>query len=373
MYSILSVDDEPANQKLIEKSLANEFEVRLASNGEEALAALDAEMPDLLLLDVNMPLMNGIEACRRIRERAAVEELPIIFISALSTLDDKLNGYEAGGNDYIAKPFLIPELISKINLLIEQKRKYREVQSSLASTQQAMYSAINYAGELGSVIQFFERGFGSEQLEDLAKAVFSAGSQLGLSVSLQFRIDGYVENFTSSGLVSPLEAELLTQARYGDRIISHGSKSLYNAKSITILVKNMPVADADMCGRIRDHLAILLRACEWQIELIESRKQAKSSRNDFIDILCEKIAEDLGSLNEMLDQYQQRVASSFDDFRLDFEEAVILSDINKDQLDALMVSLERLFETHKDAQSQKEAIGDLVLDISETLENVKEK
>lgn len=372
MYSILSVDDEPANQKLIEKSLANEYRVILANNGEEALKAIEAEIPDLMLLDVNMPSINGLEVCRRIREQVAVEQLPIIFISALSTLDDKLKGYAAGGNDYIAKPFMIPELISKINLLIEQKQKYQQVQTSLASTQQAMYSAINYAGELGSVIQFFERGFGSEQFSDLAKAVFSAAAQLGLSVSVQFRSDKQVENFSSNGVVSPLEAELLTQAQHGERIITHGSKSLYNAEAVTILVKNMPLDNQDMCGRIRDHLAIVLRACEWQIELIESRSQAKSSRNHSIDVLCHKVSEDLGALNEMLDQYQQRVAESFEDFRLDFEEAVILSDINKDQLRTLMTSLERLFETHKDAQSQKEAIGDLVVDIGETLLTVKE-
>lgn len=372
MFSILSVDDEPANQKLLEKSLENDFEVRLASSGEEALRAIEEAVPDLMLLDVNMPHLNGLEVCRRIREHSAVEELPIIFISALSTLDDKLNGYEVGGNDYIAKPFLIPELLSKINLLIEQKQKYQQVQSSLASTQQAMYSAINYAGELGSVIQFFERGFGSQQLDDLAKAVFSACGQLNLSVSLQIRTEDQVENFSSSGVVTPLETELLTQAQYGDRIITHGRKSLYNAKSVTILVKNMPLDDEDMRGRIRDHLAIVLRACELQIELIVSRKRAKSSRNHHIDLLCHKISEDLGSLNEMLEQYQKRVACSFEDFRIDFEEAVVMSDISKDQLNTLMVSLERLFETHEDAQSQKEAIGDLIVDISETLTTVKE-
>lgn len=372
MYSILSVDDEPANQKLITMSLEKDFRVRLADSGESALRAIESEIPDLLLLDVNMPLMNGLQACQRIRESVGIETLPIIFVSALTSLEDKLNGYAAGGNDYIGKPIQIPELVSKINLLIEQKEKYQQVRSSLDSTREAMFSAINYAGELGSVIQFFERGFGSEELSDLANAVFSACSHLGLSVSIQFRTEGRIENYSSIGVVTPLEQELLTQAQYGDRIITHGKKSLYNAASVTIMAKNMPLEDADMCGRIRDHLAIVLRACELQIELICARKNAQVSRNHHIDILCQKIAEDLSSLNEMLDHYQQRVAANFTEFRMDFEETAIVSDISKDQLDTLMGSLGRLFDTHKEAQYQKDAISDLIADITETLSTIKE-
>lgn len=378
MFHILSVDDQAANQKLIKHALSKEFNVQLADNGKEALQAIAECRPDLILLDVYMPLMDGLETCRRVREIAGTDELPVIFISALSTLNDKLNGYEAGANDYIAKPIQIPELISKINVLLEQQHKSN---ASLNTTQQAISSAINHAGELGTVIQFFEQSFACETLEDLAKAVFKANAQLGLSTSLQFRGHGDEYNFASRGLISPVEAELLltpletellSQARQGGRIITYGNKSLYNSDSVTILVKNLPFEDSQACARIRDHLAIILRACEAQVELIVSRTQLQKFSSDRIDRLSRKMAINFQSLNETLAHYQQQSLDSLDNFRIDFKEAVTMSDMPKDQFDSLMASLNRLYERNKNSQYQKETMTDLIADLETDLHAIKQ-
>lgn len=372
MFRILSIDDEPANQKLIQKALEKDYQVELADSGQSGLQIIEENMPDLVLLDVNMPGINGLDTCKQIRELAEVEELPVIFVSALSTLEHKLGGYEAGANDYIAKPIMLPELVSKIKLLLEQRAKYQSIRSNLDSTRQAMFSALNYAGELGSLIQFFEGSFACENLEGLADVIFAAGEQLGLSISLQFRVKGVDFNYSSNKVVSPLEAELLSQAKYGERIIGYGNKSLYNAECLTILVKNMPLEDEEMCGRIRDHLAIILRACESQLELLLVREEVKATRNQSIDMLSRKIAEDFDALCEMVDQYQRRVETIYDEFKLDFEEAAIMCDIDKTQLQTLMQSFERLQETHRSARVQKEAIEDIIVDITSSIATIKE-
>lgn len=373
MYSILSVDDEPANQYLISSALKSDFRVSLASNGEEAIRFVKNEQHDLVLLDVNMPVLDGLETCRLIRDEINLEQLPVIFISASSRMEDKLMAYEVGGNDYIVKPILLPELSSKINVLLQQKKLFGEVQASLNDTRQAMFSAINYAGELGSVIQFFERSFGSDKLEELAEAIFAASAEFGLSVSVQFRVGGDNLTLSSNKISTPLETELLSQGQFGRRIITVGNKSIYNAESVSILVKNMPVEDQELCGRIRDHLAIILRACEAQLELIFTRVEAKTARNRDIDRLCDKLMADFVDLNGMLDDYQADLESMYDDFRLDFKEAALMCDLDREQASILTGSLARLFETRDNVEVQKQTIRDAISEVTNKILAVKEQ
>lgn len=372
MHTILSIDDERANQMLISRSLEKDFSVDLAHSGDEALRQIEANPPDLILLDVNMPGMDGIDTCYKIREIAGLEELPIIFISALSDLEDKLKGYEAGGNDYICKPIVIPELYSKIQVLLEQKSKYGQNLKTLQSTRQAMLSALSYAGELGSIIQFFEDGFRCANLADLASVIFSVGEQLGLSLTIQFRSDEKVATISSTGVAAPLEEELLTQAQCGERIITFRRKSLYNARTISILVRNMPVEDEELCGRIRDHLAIILHACEAQIDLIAARNRARKVRNREIDSLLNTVISDFSTLSQMLDQYQNRMEENLEEFRIDFEETAATCDIQATQVSSLMESLDRLSDANNVSRKQREVIERVTMEIANKIASIKE-
>ena len=115
---ILAVDDTPANIALIEAVLSKEgHTVITARNGEEAVLSYQAERPDVVLMDVMMPGMGGIEATRRIRALDTDHWVPIIFISALSHRDDIVRGLEAGGDDYLGKPIDVVLLLAKINAM----------------------------------------------------------------------------------------------------------------------------------------------------------------------------------------------------------------------------------------------------------------
>lgn len=372
MPTILSIDDERANQVLIQQSLKDDFTVELASNGLEAVACIEQQRPDLVLLDVNMPEPNGIDTCHRIRELAGIEELPIIFVSAFTDIEDKLKGYEAGGNDYICKPIVIPELHSKIRVLLEQRDKFQQSQTTLQTTRHAMMSAISYAGELGSIIQFFEEGFRCQDHSELADVIFSVGTQLGLSLSIQFRTESGPLTLTQRGVCSPLEEELLTQSQYADRIVSFRRKALYNAPTLSILARNMPIEDEELCGRIRDHLAIILHACEAQIDLITARRRARRNRNQEIDSLFSTVISDFSILSEMLDQYQNRMEENLEEFRIDFEETAATCDIQAQQVSTLMESLDRLFDANYVSRKQREVIERVTMEIAGKIAAIKE-
>ena len=110
--TILLVDDEPQLRRTLRSSLAAAgYGVREAANGEAALAALREEMPDLLIVDINMPGMSGFEVCREIRETS---DVPIIMLSVRNSERDKVRALDAGADDYVVKPFGTQELLARI-------------------------------------------------------------------------------------------------------------------------------------------------------------------------------------------------------------------------------------------------------------------
>jgi signal transduction histidine kinase len=121
--NILIVDDTVANLQLLAGMLKEKgYKVRPAPSGKVALRAAENSTPDLILLDINMPEMDGYEVCRRLKEHDTLKEVPIIFISALSETWDKIKAFEVGGVDYITKPFQFEEVLARVETHIELRR-----------------------------------------------------------------------------------------------------------------------------------------------------------------------------------------------------------------------------------------------------------
>ena len=126
--SVLLVDDQPANLKvLLEILKKQDFQVYLADSGERALATLVNIEPDLILLDVMMPGLNGFETCEKIKANKQWADIPVIFITALEDMENKLQGFHVGGVDYITKPFQHVEVMARIKVHVALRQKEREL------------------------------------------------------------------------------------------------------------------------------------------------------------------------------------------------------------------------------------------------------
>lgn len=129
--SIMIVDDNPDNLKLLGMALElAHYAVRPALSGELALRALSAYTPDLILLDINMPEMDGFEVCKRIWDDETTRDIPIIFISALDDIQSKLKAFQVGGVDYITKPFQFEEVLARVNTQLELSYTRRELSAA---------------------------------------------------------------------------------------------------------------------------------------------------------------------------------------------------------------------------------------------------
>jgi two-component system response regulator MprA len=116
---VLVVDDEPAVRESLERVLRHDgFEVDLAADGREAIRRLAAVRPDVVLLDVLMPQIDGLEVCRRMRDTG--DRTPVLLLTARDAVDDRVAGLEAGADDYLAKPFALDELLARLRALLRR-------------------------------------------------------------------------------------------------------------------------------------------------------------------------------------------------------------------------------------------------------------
>ena len=129
-HSILIVDDTPANIAILAEFLEDfGFDVIVAQNGKEGLQRAQFAHPDLILLDVMMPEIDGLETCRLLKTIEETADIPVIFMTALSDTKDKVAGFEVGGVDYIVKPFQIQEVFVRIKLHLALRTAQKQVQS----------------------------------------------------------------------------------------------------------------------------------------------------------------------------------------------------------------------------------------------------
>jgi diguanylate cyclase (GGDEF)-like protein len=175
-HSILLVDDTPANIKLLSAYLEkNGFSVVSAANGEGCLQTAKAVQPDLILLDVMMPVMDGFETCRRLKADSALSDIPVIFMSSLSETHDKLAGFRAGGVDYLTKPFQIEEVLARVRTHLTLRALQRQLKEQNQQLQQQIVVQRQMEAELKQAHDKLEERVAQRtaELSD-AKAVLAA-------------------------------------------------------------------------------------------------------------------------------------------------------------------------------------------------------
>jgi signal transduction histidine kinase len=141
---ILVVDDQPINLKVIASVLSKEYSLSIANNGSNALKMLEKGIPDLILLDIMMPEMDGFEVCKRIKENEKTRDIPIIFLTAKTDIEDIIKGFDYGAADYITKPFNPTEMkvrvLNHLNLY-HAKNELKQMNEKLLLSQDALRSA----------------------------------------------------------------------------------------------------------------------------------------------------------------------------------------------------------------------------------------
>lgn len=129
--SILVVDDTVENLRLLASMLGETgYEIRAVTSGRQALQAVEHDPPDLLLLDINMPEMNGYEVCAALKARPEFRDIPVVFLTASSETADKVRAFEMGGVDYVTKPFQVEEVVARVKVHVALRRARHDLSQS---------------------------------------------------------------------------------------------------------------------------------------------------------------------------------------------------------------------------------------------------
>jgi DNA-binding response OmpR family regulator len=174
--AILVVDDQPANLKVLLSFLQeHDYRVYMVDSGQRALNIIPKIQPDLILLDVMMPGMNGFEICRKIKKDENLASLPVIFMTALDSVADKMAGFAAGAVDYITKPFQQAEVLARINTHITLQKREKELKQALEEikTLNGILPICSYCKQIRNDEGYWQQV--EEYISEHSKALFSHG------------------------------------------------------------------------------------------------------------------------------------------------------------------------------------------------------
>src|SRR5260221_5710045 len=195
---VLLVDDAKANLDILVEGLKSDHKLSLALNGEMALQVAARMPPDLILLDIVMPGMDGYEVCRRMRQMPETAEVPIMFLSSLEEVQNKTRGFEVGANDYLTKPFEILEVKARVKALLKAKAYSDAVKEQIASELRVAREI--QMGMLPHDFTAFEQAYGVTFGALLEPAREVGGDLYGVCAARPERLAGFLGDVSGKGL-----------------------------------------------------------------------------------------------------------------------------------------------------------------------------
>ena len=299
--TILIVDDEPTILASLSKLLTTDYRVLAANSGERALEIVEKNpKPDLILLDVLMPGIDGFEVCKQLKSNSQTENIPVVFVSAADTTEDRMHGYNAGGDDYVTKPFNEEELKKKIKVLLSYKDEMAKLAVNASDAMNVAMVAMTSASELGNVLDFLSKSFNCHSTTELAKAILSNLNNSNLHCVVQIRESKHQVNLSNNGPASPLEISVIDKLKDTSRIFDFGSRTIINYPHVSLLIKNMPLDEPELYGRIKDNIIVLVEGAEERTKAIAVEDKVKKKQDDLknIVLMTEQALNDIDARNK---------------------------------------------------------------------------
>ena len=270
-FTLFAVDDAEVTRLIIKGAFSAEFNLETFENAEDCMRRLHEHVPDLMLLDVGLPGVDGYTLCKILKRRAQFAGIPVIFVSARDDIESRLAGYDAGGIDFIVKPFKVEELGQKIRLALADARKRSALAQQMAESEMLTSLVMANLDEYALLIRFLRELNACETPRQVAAALFAMLANFKLDSAVQLRVGGNEDTLSSGGESGPLEVSVIHHVRDMGRIFEFKDRAAFNFPHTTVLINNMPVDDADLCGRLRDHLAIAVESANGRLEALQAR------------------------------------------------------------------------------------------------------
>ncbi len=275
------VDDDIMVGIIFKAAVGSMYLLEVYPDGEQLLADIDLTLPDVILLDVQLPGKSGYQICRFLRNIPRFRNTPIIFMSSHDEVEAKMAGYDAGADDFMVKPCYPEEMINKIRLAekLINDRQTLTAQANFAS--QTAFTAMSSMGELSTVLEFMRQALNCTTPAALANALMNTLRQYQLHGIIGFM--GVNETcFSTDAVSSPLAATLVKNVRDMGRIFEYKNRLAINYPHVSVIIHNLPLENPDFVGRLRDNLALIVESTEQKLALFEQQQRRQQQEQGIL-------------------------------------------------------------------------------------------
>ena len=286
-FKVFAVDDDPMILDIIRAILEPDCQLQLFASAEDCLAQLESETPDLFLLDISLPGLDGYSLCRQIKDDARRHRIPVIFVSSHDTIEERIKGYDAGGEDFIVKPFEPEELLRKFIVAQSIVLNQRSLAGQLEDAELLSSLVMASMDETGILLQFMSKLIAMESAEEIASGLIELMQRYRLESVVQTRVGNDTQTQSSEGRNLPLEVAVIDHVRNQGRIFEFRRRSVHNFERVTLMINNLPLEDPDFCGRLRDHLSVAAQGADSRLKAIQTESLSRRAQEGILSALEE--------------------------------------------------------------------------------------
>lgn len=338
--TLLIVDDDELHCDMVSDMLEGEYQLFTATTSDDAETLFKEHKPDIVLLDINMPGKSGIELCRELKE--SDQEFSVIFVSGHNSLEERLKAYDAGGDDFVPKPFEMKELFAKVHAVGEYQLSKRSLKDQEAFSRTMAFQSMAEASQYGYVLQFFKNSMQASSLDEVAKHFFEMMGSLNLITSLQFHGKEIHSYDQINGECSPIELNIFELLRGVGRLYDFDNRTILNDNHVSFLIKNMPMDDEVNYGRLRDVTAVIIEGLEAKYLDLEREKALKG--------ILAKVQQIIDQLGREISSHESKMASQSNNIILEIRASFHELDLTLEQEDYFSQVIEKSLNEMDTAQ-----------------------
>ncbi len=368
-FKVFVVDDDPIILDVMRSFLEPDYAVSTFDSAESCQVRLATEKPDMFLLDVGLPGIDGYVFCRQLKDDPAYARIPVAFVSSHDTIDARIVGYEAGGIDFVVKPFDPEEVLRKIKVAQSIIKNQQSLEEQAEAAEFLASLVMASMDETGILLQFMSKLIAWESTQEIAAGLLELLQRYRLDGVVQTRLAHSTETLSAAGANLPLETSIIDHVRGLGRIFEFHKRSVHNFERITIMVNNLPLAEPEYCGRLRDHLSVAAQGVDARLKAIETEEANRRSQAGIL-LALESISTTIMSLSDahrrngvesstLMLELQQKLTNSF--FRLGLTEGqeIFLQNMVGDFMKRMVELLDRGEETQSTLQRLNEQLSQL--------------
>lgn len=361
--TLYCVDHEPVSRVVLKAIFDRDHDVEVFPDAQSCLERIAARCPDMILADVDVPGMNGYDLCRHIKDDYTTRHVPVVFISRKEDLDSRLEGYQSGGEDFIIKPYALDEVRGRVAVVQRALEGAAHLRQQVSDAETLSSLLLSNMDEYAVLIKFMRALNESEDIEGIVQSLLSLLGAFRLQGAVQVRTPWQTVTLSEEGRDRPLETAVIKHMANMERIFEFKQRSVYNFEHVTILVTGMPIHDSDLCGRLRDHLAIAAEMADARVRSLIGGVKLQSTQAGLAEVLEQTRV----TVSNYIDRQTQlhkdaagRAQGLIDRLILSFAPLGLSQELEEELTDMLLVQTRGILRLFQESDDTVETLAGLV-------------